>query len=101
MTAGAAHNSKLRKSSSGLLCIRHMYCKTETKFFQVLRTMARDRGPEVRRRFFQLRVVDFLARELSLEHEVSIHVRLHVEFRGCQLPSFTQAVKHRLHSSVF
>ena len=43
---------------------------------QVLRAMARSTGPAVRRRFYQLRVMDLLVRELSLEYEAALQARL-------------------------
>ncbi len=38
--------------------------------------MARCTGPAVRRRFYQLRVMDLLVRELSLEYEAALQARL-------------------------
>lgn len=43
---------------------------------QVLRAMARSKAPAVRRRFYQLRVMDLLVRELSLEYEAAQQGRL-------------------------
>lgn len=43
---------------------------------QVLKTVAQTHKPEARRRFYQLRIMDFLVRELSLEHEVQQYSRL-------------------------
>lgn len=38
---------------------------------QVLRAMARSKAPAVRRRFYQLRVMELLVREVSLEYEAA------------------------------
>ncbi|BDA44756.1 probable serine/threonine-protein kinase par-1 at C-terminar half [Coccomyxa sp. Obi] len=43
---------------------------------EVLRAMARSQAPAVRRRFYQLRVMDLLVRELSLEYEAAQQGRL-------------------------
>ena len=47
-----------------------------TSALQILKALAQTKAPEVRRRFYQLRIMDFLVRELSLEHEVQQFSRL-------------------------
>lgn len=43
---------------------------------QVLRAIAKCKGAAVRRRFYQLRIMDLLVRELSLEYEAQLQARL-------------------------
>ncbi|CAL8469507.1 g9048 [Coccomyxa elongata] len=60
-------HSRSLSETNNTMCRRHL---------EVLRAMARSKAPAVRRRFYQLRVMDLLVRELSLEYEAAQQGRL-------------------------